>query len=165
MNYLEDIYILNNITRYSTAPTVHKETVAAHSFFVAAIVLYLADLYKFNVDRAVTMAVCHDMPEIELNDLPRGIAVKYPAIKKAFEGVKNTVQKMFPYYIQRRLAEYEARHSVESKIVKLADAMQCVQKANYELLVADNEYMHDVLSGARATIRQLETELVGVERE
>ena len=46
-NYLSNINNLRNLTRYQAAPRVSSESVAEHSFFVAAYVLKLYD-FPFN---------------------------------------------------------------------------------------------------------------------
>jgi len=161
MSFIDDIYILNNIKRYSTVPCVHDETVAAHSFFVAAIVIHLHERYSFNLYEAVFMAICHDMPEIELNDLPRGVAEKYPAVAQAFKSVAAEALATLPVAVQTAVKVYEKRDSIEAMIVKLADAMQCKQKAQQEVKISGNEYMKEVIAGADATINDIERKIQG----
>ena len=62
-------YTLEHTKRYSMKPVVHQESVATHSFFVALGVLLLSSSYKFDIDKAVKIAICHDLTEMEISDV------------------------------------------------------------------------------------------------
>ena len=47
--YYNKIYRLEYIIRYSNVPRIHDESVASHSFFVAAILMKLNDDYDFDL--------------------------------------------------------------------------------------------------------------------
>lgn len=144
MNFAKDIYILSHIKRYSTCHTIRSESVAEHSFFVAAIVMQLHEEYKFNLGQALAMAICHDMPEIELNDVPRVIKARFPNIKEAFEECEQEVINQLPDPIRHALMDYELKDSVEYSIVKLADIIQCLQFTGTEIELGNKGYMQEV---------------------
>lgn len=165
MNFEKDIYILNNLIRYSTTHTIVKESVASHSFFVAAIVMKLEEKYRFDTAFAVSMAVCHDLPEIELTDLPRPIKLKYPDIYAAYKSHEEEVINKMPSYVQKMLRHYRDKpDSEESLIVKLADTMQCLQFAQNEIALGNHGYTDEIVSGSYTIIHELEKRLKPYER-
>lgn len=158
-SFLEDIYILSNIKRYSTIHTIRQESVAEHSFFVAAILFELHGRYGFDLGRAISMAIAHDMPELELNDVPRSIKQKYPKIAEAFKECEKDVINTLPSPIKICLREYEMRATIESKMVKLADTMQCRQYAQSEMKLGNGGYLEGVYHASLKRIDKLEREL------
>ena len=114
MDYLNDIYILSHIKRYSTVHTLRQESVAEHSFNVAAILFRLHEDYEFELSKAVTMAIVHDMPEMELNDVPRIIKQRYPLIKDAFRACELDVIDELPMPVRAYLRTYEQMDTVEA---------------------------------------------------
>ena len=84
-NYLYNVNNLRNLTRYQAAPRVSSESVAEHSFFVAAYVLKLYDYYDFNLEKALRMALLHDFNEVFVSDVPFPIKSKYKALNKELE--------------------------------------------------------------------------------
>lgn len=161
MNFADDIYILDNIKRYSTVYTIRSESVASHSFFVAAIVLQLYDEYKFDVHTALGMALCHDMPEIELNDIPRPIKLKYPDLNSILKKHEDKIVSRMPSAIRDFLLKYRNPEifKVESIIVKLADTLQCVQFAENEIKLGNRGYMLEVVSKSNEIILDLKNKL------
>ena len=160
MNYLEDIYRISFIKRYSNIPRIHKESVAEHCFFVAAIVMDLHTKYNFDLGIALIIAISHDMTEIELNDCPHIIKKKYPQIAKAYEECEKQVADSLPESVSWGAKEYDKKNlSVESKIVHLADAMQCLQYSSIELKMGNQGYMNKVYNDSVCRIEQLEKEM------
>ena len=152
MNYLEDVYILSHIKRYSTVHTIREESVAEHGYFVAAIVMKLHEDYTFNLGFAIQVAIAHDMPEMELNDVPRLIKNKYPRIAAAFKECEQEVKEQLPMAVQFALDEYELNSSIEAKIVHYADAIQCEQFSLTEVKLGNKGYMEAVLIKSRERI-------------
>jgi len=144
MSFLADIHILSHIKRYSTIYTIRQESVAEHSFHVAAILFDIHQEYKFDLGRAIQMAIVHDMPEIHLNDIPRIIKKKYPKIADAFEECEEEVIKDFPHSVRNALEEYMEGRSVEYYMVKLADIIQCKQYAWTEVRLGNHGYLNSV---------------------
>ena len=164
MKYSEDIYILDHIKRYSTVHTIRSESVASHSFFVAAILFDLYERYYFDIGKAIQMAICHDMPEIELNDVPRLIKKKYPQIARAFKTCEKKVLKLFPKSIQGCIASYAENDTVEAKMVHYADAIQCKQFAQTEVNLGNTGYMQEVLDASIMRIAEFNIILEEYER-
>jgi len=160
MTFLEDIYRLAYIKRYSNVPKIHEESVAEHGFFVAAIVMELYEVYKFDLGEAVIIAISHDMPEIELNDAPWVIKKKYPAIAKAFAECEREVAETLPKACRHGVLEYDKNESIESRIVRLADAIQCIQFSKVEVDLGNKGYMERVYTNSKARVRNLQRKLL-----
>jgi putative hydrolase of HD superfamily len=107
-----------------TAP----ESVAAHSYNVTLVVLWLATHLDADVGKAVQMAILHDLAESETTDLPRPIKDKIPGIKALESTLMIEILQGMPD-AQRMYQEYEAGVSLEAKIVKAADSIQMIAKA------------------------------------
>ena len=164
MNYLHDIYILDHIKRYSTVHTIRSESVASHSFFVAAILFELHERYHFDLGEAIQMAICHDMPEIELNDVPRIIKQRYPKIAEAFKECEEDVIKELSPGVQSCILSYQEMDTVEAKMVKFADVMQCKQYTHSEMTLGNHGYMEDVYHASLRRINEMHEQLEEYER-
>ena len=75
-DYMINIDKLRNLVRYQNAPRVSEETVAEHSFFVAAYVLKLHNYYNFDLKKALSIAILHDYAEVFISDIPKRVNKK-----------------------------------------------------------------------------------------
>ncbi len=164
LNFLHDIYRLAYIKRYSNIPKIHEESVAEHGFFVAAIVMDLHDRYKFDLGCALAIAVAHDMPEMELNDAPWILKEKYPKIKQAFDECEREVAEMLPTACRAGVLAYDRNDSIETRIVHLADAMQCIQFAKVEVDLGNKGYMEKVYINSIDRVNKIQLEIEEHER-
>jgi len=147
--YYDKLMRLNYINRYSNLPRIKNETVAAHSFLVACIVIKLHELYDFDLEHALFLAICHDIPEYEVNDITHEIKQKYPNVAKALKDVEFTALQDLPSIILHAYIEFEKGESYESRIVALADVTQCMQYAENEVALGNDGYMSQVVIDSR----------------
>lgn len=108
------------------------ESVASHSFGVAATAMFLADRINasgetVDIARTLRMALVHDWAEARIGDMPRtaipyfGADVRREAELKAFADiVKGTAQS--EDYLAL-FEDYEQRSSLEARLVKAADVI------------------------------------------
>jgi len=89
--YLSKIDILRTLVRYQTCLKNLNESVAEHSFYVAAIVLKLSEYYDFDLTTALITAIIHDIPEASISDVPFNIKQRNPELCKALEDVEAKV--------------------------------------------------------------------------
>lgn len=142
---MEELYSLDYIIRYSNVPRVKNETVAAHSFFVALEVYKLFEEYDFNLDKAIHMSLCHDLPEAYIDDVNHKIKKDYPAVAKALKVAERLIVKSkFPKFIQDFINSYEEHKECEAIIVTLADIIQCSTYSRNELNLGNRGYMEKV---------------------
>jgi 5'-deoxynucleotidase YfbR-like HD superfamily hydrolase len=159
-------YSLEHTKRYSMVPVIHPESVATHSFFVALGVLLLRNTYKFDVQKAALIALCHDLAEMDISDVNHLVKKTYPAVAKALQDAEEQIIKGFPDEV-RPYCEMYGDHSVEAMIVHYADAFQCAQYATNELGMGNTGYMEDVLKNSNRRMRELELKLqpYGIEND
>ncbi len=115
------------------------ENVAAHSFGVATIAMLLGDMVQapLNIEKALRMALLHDLAEVVTTDLPwsasqlmpRGVKLDMEAA--AFGRVVESLPSSSAY--QALWDEYAAGASLEARLVKDADRLDLfVQAYIYE---------------------------------
>jgi 5'-deoxynucleotidase YfbR-like HD superfamily hydrolase len=127
------VYKLNDIIRYSNVPKLYKESVAIHSYHVAVIVIELSTKYKFNLAKALTMALSHDIPETEIDDISHKTKMIIPDVAIALKKAEAVIVSKYPTVLKDAIQEYEIGKSIESMVVQLADADQCSQYSYYEI--------------------------------
>lgn len=117
---INDLLNLAHVVHWHTVPTRRKCSVAEHSFRVAAIVLELYDrLRNFSLCPALRLALVHDGPETETGDLPHTTKVLFDGDgARAWRAVESA---LCPWYAN----EYEDPGTMECRIVKIADLIEC----------------------------------------
>lgn len=162
----QKVYNLKFIQRYSITPRITNETVAEHSFFVATYVMELYKDYKFDLNKAVQMAIIHDFAESFIGDITLSTKTMCPElVKTVAEAEKEVMFQNFPSFIYELYREYEQRTSVESLIVKLADTMQVKQYAGNEIELGNNSItMRSIFSRAVDDIDLFERKLAVYKR-
>jgi len=162
MIWYTELYKLQGITRYSNIPRNHDENVAQHSFFVSSlcIELYneLKDTMKLDLGNMLLIATVHDWPEAEIDDVAHNVKRKYPKVKEALQEAELEYISKYPTNVINAFVEYLEGKTPDSKVVHLADAMQCVQYTKVEVKTG-NEYMIPVLQESERRVRQLRKEL------
>lgn len=141
---VDKLYNLSYIIRYSNVPRIKNESVSEHSFFVSVEILNLYSLYEFDLGKAISMAITHDFLESEVDDVNHYIKRKYPLIKKAIKDAEEQELSNYPQFIIDLINEYRNGESVESKIVKLADTIQCSTYSKHEMNLGNHGYMKEV---------------------
>ena len=107
------------------------ESVAAHSFGVAAAAMLLADELlekgvEVNVEKVLRTALLHDWAEVRVGDMPRiasayfGADARKQAENRAFVDVVSDLKRDLYTALYE---DYEQRTSLESRLVKAADVL------------------------------------------
>ena len=130
----EEIHPLDSIARagYVLRGVAEPESVAAHSHFVALLTLLFVDEYPdlFDRDRAITMALIHDLPEAILMDIPMPAGDGYlgDAKHRAEQAILEKLMAGFPpkyAEFQRDLANPQ---TPEARLVRGLDKAQMMLK-------------------------------------
>ncbi len=158
------LYPLRFIQRYALTPRITSETVAEHSFFVAAFVFELHTKYKFDLHKAVTMAIIHDFAECEIGDVTLTAKLKHPDLIDAIHKAEDRVMETFGRYIHNLFKEYEARESWEAKIVKYADVLQVKQYLSIEQSIGNPQYLNNMLQATKDSLAYFEEMLKPIRR-
>ena len=160
LRFYDEAYSLAHIHRYSMKPVIKSESVAEHSYFVALGVVVLNGVYYFDLPLAMLMAICHDVPEMEISDVNHVVKKNYPAFADAIKLVEGEIIETLPSTIQQGARLY-TEDSIEATIVHLADAMQCAQCAQSEMRLGNSGYMKDVHVNSTARVHTLHEKLQG----
>lgn len=151
-------YTLEHTKRYSMKPVVHAESVATHSFFVALAVLLMSNEYKFDVNVALKIAICHDLAEMEISDVNHAVKKAYPGVAQALKAAEATIIAHFPAQLQVHCLRYDDQ-TAEAWVVHLADAVQCMQYAANEINMGNKGYMEEVLVNSTRRVEALKLKL------
>ena len=157
-NFFMQSYTLEHTKRYSMKPVVHHESVATHSFFVALGVLLMSKDYKFDVDKALKIAICHDLAEMEISDVNHMVKKNFPVVAQALKMAEIDIVKNFPEQVRAYCALYHS-DSPESLAVHYADALQCLQYSDNEMGLGNRGYMVDVFENSKRRLSILEEKL------
>ena len=152
-------YSLEHTKRYSMKPVIHQESVATHSYFVALCVLLMHKTYNFDVDRAIKIALCHDLAEMEISDVNHLVKKKHPEVAEALKAAEDKIINGFPTHIQEFCTQYND-DTPEALIVHYADAFQCVQYSNNEMEMGNRGYMVDVYTNSLRRMEVIKVKLM-----
>ena len=149
---------------YSLRGVARPESVAEHSFHLAFLVLAVAQKTSgVNAQRAVAMALVHDLAEVRTGDLPRSAAKYLP------EGAKKTAERAIAKDLLATLGpetmelfeEYTRRETREAKLVRVCDELQLLLKVASYRRAGNGELedlwqlRHSFDDGGFETVRQI----------
>ncbi len=147
--YMMNVDGLRNLVRYQNAPRVSSETVAEHSFFVAAYVLKLHNYYEFDLKKAIMIALLHDYAESYISDVPHPIKKQFPLIEEELNKAENNiVSNHISNDFAKWLDEFNNISSPEGCIVAFADILSVISYAKHEIELGNSKYMKFVLNNA-----------------
>jgi len=130
----ELVHPLDRIARagYVLRGVTEPESVAAHSHFLALMVLLFCDEYpdQFNREKAVTMALIHDLPESQMMDIPVPSSERYLKDAKlaAEQHILERLFEGFPEKYGAYNAELDACETPEARLVQGLDKAQMMMK-------------------------------------
>lgn len=155
-SYMQNIDNLRNLVRYQSAPRVSSETVAEHSFFVAAYVLKLHNYYEFDLKKALSMAILHDYAEVFISDVPHPIKKQFPLIAEELNKAEHAmVSEHISADFANWLDEFNNISTAEGAIVAMADILSVISYAKYEIGLGNSIYMKNVLKNARKRVEKM----------
>ena len=132
--FAKDIDVLRSLIRYQNCNRNINESVAEHSFYVAAFVLKLREYYNFDLQAALKTALIHDIMEARISDVPHNIKLKNPKLAEALEEAEsNVLDEMFYPEATGLLSDFNHGQSVEGLVCQLADVLSVVLYANAEI--------------------------------
>ena len=116
------------------------ESVGAHTYGVAVVAMLLADEVRarggeVDVERVLRLALVHDWTETRMGDLPRtaaeyfGVDAKHRAERAAFDDMVAELGAARAREYSAWHEEYEARATVEARLVKAADIIDLLAQA------------------------------------
>lgn len=138
---------LSNIIRYNNDPRIKGESVAEHSYFVTFYVMIFGDIVdNIDMERAMKLALIHDIEESISGDLPHTVKVKYPELNLAFEKmnleITKEIFKGMDDYVELWKEVRECK-TKEAKLVLLADIVSAVLYSDNEVKMG-NIFMKEI---------------------
>lgn len=140
---------LSGIERFSRRLKTRKENVAEHMWYVSYITLHICRTLKLSDDvtlLALEYAICHDVPELVLDDVNHDVKDKFPAIEHALSVEEDKLFGLLDRDVQKvhRSDESYPGYRVARAIVDLADvhsvAMYIESEANLGSTYFDTVY-------------------------
>ena len=161
--FSRDIDVLRSLIRYQNCNRLVNESVAEHSFYVASFVMKLREYYDFNLERALKMALIHDIPESRISDVPHNIKTANPKLSAALEEAENKVlNDMFYPEGVTLVADFNGTVSPEGKVCALADVLSVVLYANDEIKCGNKVFNYiaiKAIARCKQIVKSLEPQL------
>ena len=161
--FSRDIDVLRSLIRYQNCNRLVNESVAEHSFYVASFVMKLREYYDFNLERALKMALIHDIPESRISDVPHNIKTANPKLSTALEEAENKVlNDMFYPEGVTLVADFNGTVSPEGKVCALADVLSVVLYANDEIKCGNKVFNYiaiKAIARCKEIVKSLEPQL------
>ncbi len=168
LDLLLELQALDRVPRsgYSLRGIAVPESVAEHSFHLAMLVWALSpEVPEVDRERAVELALVHDLAEVRTGDFPRSASGYFPpGAKRATEAaVARDLLHPLGDRALELFAEYQAKSTTEARFVGACDRLQLLIKTRtYESSGATglDEFWHkDFPDGGFEPIRQMLDEL------
>lgn len=132
--YISKIDILRSLIRYQNCLRNVNESVAEHSFYVAAIILKLYEYYNFDLETALVTALIHDIPECEISDIPHPIKERNKDLMEIVDRIEiKTITNILSEDAAELLKHFNDGDTIEGLICQLADILSVIIYASDEL--------------------------------
>jgi len=132
------------------------ESVADHTFSMSALAMLLSDMLGLDTQRAMKMAVLHDLAESIVGDyMPGDIADKQKIAKekKAMKSILAGLPKNIRTEYEKIWHEYLQDRTAVSKFVHRIDKLEmALQAAQYEKQGYDSELLAPFFKSARSAV-------------
>lgn len=109
------------------------ESVADHTFSACAIAMLLSDMVGLNTERAMKMAILHDLAESRIGDYMPGeitLRQKLAQEKKAMKSILSGLPKKTRSQYEKIWLEYQLNKTSVAKIVHRIDKLEMALQAN-----------------------------------
>lgn len=134
VQFFETIHPLDQVKRagYVLRGVSEPESVAAHSHFVAVLTLLVCDAYPddFDRDKALAMALTHDLCEAQLMDIPMPVADAHLKESKdlAEQAITEKLFEGFDAKYGQYHAEFLEASTPEARLIRGLDKAQMMLK-------------------------------------
>ena len=132
-----DIMKMSQLIRYNNKMVAKTENLAEHSFYVAHAVMRLGHDFKIPkeiTEKAVCMAITHDIAEVQTGDIIHNIKAKSDLIKHESERLELYYhEKYFPETFNYFKEYMDETDELASLLVKTADAVSVLMYINREI--------------------------------
>ena len=160
-SFIHEIYALKSMHRYNNKPKIAVENVAEHMYFTSVITMKLNEFYKFDLLKALQMALIHDLGEIYVGDMTHDVKNKYPKLKEIlFTAESSAIKEKFGEHYVELFKEFEVEQKTpEALVVEMADVLSVIQYCHQELLLGNKGYMQTVYDYSVKRLKTIEKKL------
>jgi putative hydrolase of HD superfamily len=162
MNLKDLLYTVNrrlsDLERFNNLPRIRKESVSEHCFYVAFYVMMLSRFIPgINVEKALKMALIHDLEESISGDVPHTLKLQYPILNEHLEETnKKIINDMFSGFDNpdEYIALWQETRGIETeeaRLVKVADYLSVLFYSNDEGQLG-NTFMEKVYERQRLAL-------------
>jgi len=142
--FLQQAYALKHLDRagWLRVGIEHPESVAAHSWGLALLCLSLAPK-ELQKDKILTMALIHDLPEVETGDI-----TPHDGIAKTEKHKREDIaaQQLFPPALYAIWKECQEKLTPESQFIHVMDKLDmAIQAKQYNHLADTDEFVNSAL--------------------
>jgi 5'-deoxynucleotidase len=159
---------LSSITRYSTRKFIIRQTVMEHigdTAFISMVISEYLNNHGVRNDsgKVIKLALIHDAPEVISGDLPHDSKYDYGEVSKGLREKLGSLEEITMKYALSKLKdkktsgmiyslfeEYNARKTIESKIVKLADFYDVILYMHQEMNLGNKSMLSEYRSTKRS---------------
>jgi len=145
------LYRLRYIDRWSLMRNTHRESVATHSYYVAALSHLLCtianEVYGKQVptERVVSIALFHDATEVFVGDVAAPVKNGNPDVRRSFRAIEHAAEdnivNMIPLELRAAYEPLIKSHDSELyRWVKAADLLDAYLKSVTELTSGNREF-------------------------
>lgn len=150
-HFFSYLYRLRYIERWSLMRNTHRESVAVHSYYVAALSHLLCtianEVYGKNVPtgEVVSLALFHDATEVFVGDVAAPVKASNPDVARSFRAIERaaaeSIVRMVPEELRGVYEPLVHGHDNELyKWVKAADLLDAYLKSLTELTAGNREF-------------------------
>lgn len=144
---------LKNTLRYSFTSNGNQESSAEHSWRLSLFVMLCASSFPhLNLEKALKLAIIHDLPEAVCGDTPAIYREKYAAkVNEERNALAEIVQSLTPQVqndIVELWEEYESGKTEEAKYVKALDKLETLIQHNQGVNPLEFDYNFNITYGS-----------------
>ena len=139
-DFVELVGNLKLILRNCKTSEDRTESVAEHCFRLAFMVAFGATQYskEVNIEKAIKLALVHDVVEVYSGDFPYSLTAKSPDLKqhqklaerKALERILSKLSSSLGQQIEKLWTEFEDQKTLEAKFVFAMDKLEGLMQFN-----------------------------------
>jgi putative hydrolase of HD superfamily len=152
LTFIKKAENLKNTLRYSFTSNGSQESSAEHSWRLSLLVMLCASYFpNLNIEKALKMAIIHDLSEAICGDTPAIYQVKYEVkINKERKALANIVQSLtteLQNEIIELWEEYERAETEEAHYVKSLDKLETLIQHNQGINPVEFNYEFNITYG------------------
>lgn len=150
--FAKEVDVLRTLIRYQNCNRLVNESVAEHTFFVAAFVLKLRDYFKFDLLTALKTALVHDFPETKISDVPHNIKSRNPELSSILAKIeKKVAEERLSEEAASLIEDFNELKTPEGLVCALADILSVILYAEDEVKCGNTTFNYIAIKAIQRT--------------